>query len=114
MNIKIKRVYELATPGDGSRVLVDRLWPRGLTKEAAAIDEWTKDLAPRTALRQWFGLVPARWPEFRRRYVEELDDRRDEMIRLRRLAKERGVTLVYGARDEIYNGAVVLRDVLLG
>ncbi|HSN19900.1 MAG TPA: DUF488 domain-containing protein [Usitatibacter sp.] len=111
--IKTKRAYEAPARGDGTRVLVDRLWPRGLAKEAAAVDRWMHELAPSTALRKWFGHDPARWDEFRRRYAAELADRKAELGTLRALARSGTVTLLYGARDERHNNAVALRDILL-
>jgi uncharacterized protein YeaO (DUF488 family) len=113
-NVKLKRVYERPAQDDGIRVLVDRLWPRGVKKADAAIDRWLKEIAPSTALRQWFGHDPARWEEFRRRYVEELRAHAEELAELRALAKRGTITLVYGARDEMHNDAVVLRELLLG
>ncbi len=112
--IKLKRAYEPAEPDDGTRILVDRLWPRGLKKADAAIDEWMKDVAPSTGLRKWFGHDPERWPEFRRRYRAEILEHREQLDRLRTLAQRGQVTLVFSARDEEHNDAVVLRDVLLG
>jgi uncharacterized protein YeaO (DUF488 family) len=113
-NVKLKRAYERPSEGDGVRILVDRLWPRGLKKTDAAIDQWAKDIAPSTTLRKWFGHDPARWEEFRRRYVEELREHPQEVARLRALARKSTITLVYSARDELHNDAVVLRGVLLG
>ncbi len=110
--IRLKRAYEEPAPDDGVRVLVERLWPRGLTKEHAAVDRWPKDVAPSSALRRWFGHDPEKWPEFRRRYREELRGRPAELEELRRLAGEGPVTFVYGARDTEHNAAVVLRDVV--
>lgn len=111
-NIKLKRAYDPPAAADGTRILVDRLWPRGVKKANAAIDEWMKDLAPSTALRKWFGHDPARWPEFRRRYLKELDQHSEQLDRLRALARQGPVTLVYAAHDEAHNDAVVLRDFL--
>ena len=113
-NIRLKRAYNSAGSGDGTRVLIDRLWPRGVRKADAAIDVWAKDIAPSTALRRWFGHDPARWHEFRRRYSEEIHRRRDRLDELRTLAQKGRVTLVFAARDEVHNDAVVLREVLLG
>jgi uncharacterized protein YeaO (DUF488 family) len=110
--IKVRRVYESREPSDGTRVLVDRLWPRGLTKEAAAVDHWMRDLAPSTALRKWFGHDPARWDEFRRRYAAELREREALLEELRELARHGPVTLVFGARDERHNDAVALLEIL--
>ena len=106
--LRLKRAYEPSSPADGLRILVDRLWPRGLSRKKAAIDEWTKDVAPSAALRQWFGHDPAKWPEFRRRYRRELSAHRDIVRRIASLARRRRVTLVYSAKDEDHNDAVVL------
>jgi uncharacterized protein YeaO (DUF488 family) len=111
--IGLKRAYEPPTAADGTRILVDRLWPRGVKKAHAAIDYWAKDLSPSTELRKWFGHDPTRWQEFRRRYAAELRRRPDQLERLRDLARQGSITLVYAARDELHNDAVVLRDVLL-
>lgn len=113
IDVRIKRIYE--APGeDGERVLVDRLWPRGVAKDAARIDQWLKDLAPSDALRVWFGHDPSRWGEFRRRYRRELAAHRGQIQALRRLARQRPLTLLYSARDPRHNQAVVLRAVILG
>ncbi|HET8565864.1 MAG TPA: DUF488 family protein [Solirubrobacterales bacterium] len=112
MEIRLKRAYEPAEPTDGYRVLIDRLWPRGLSRERAAIDEWERELAPSTKLRQWFGHEPSRFPEFRRRYLEELRARRPLLAELRRRAREGTLTLVYAAKDTDHNDAVVLAEVL--
>jgi uncharacterized protein YeaO (DUF488 family) len=114
LKIQLKRAYEPASPEDGVRVLVDRLWPRGLRKSKAAIDRWLKDLAPSTELRRWFGHDPDRWPEFSRRYKAELMHKAELLHEVRALARKRPVTLVFAARDEQRNDAVVLRDVLTG
>ncbi|MBY5454168.1 DUF488 domain-containing protein [Rhizobium ruizarguesonis] len=111
--VKLKRAYETPTADDGIRVLVDRLWPRGIKKSEAAIDHWLKELAPSTDLRKWFGHDPARWVEFRRRYMAEIEEHGDELDRLRALMAEGTVTLVYSAHDETHNDAVVLEEVLL-
>jgi uncharacterized protein YeaO (DUF488 family) len=111
--VKIKRAYERPAADDGTRVLIDRLWPRGVKKTDAAIDHWAKELAPSAELRKWFGHDPARWEEFRRRYSAEIRGRGDELDRLRELARKGAVTLVYGAHDEMHNDAVVLREILL-
>jgi uncharacterized protein YeaO (DUF488 family) len=113
-NVKLKRAYEPPAAGDGVRILVDRLWPRGLTKADAAIDQWAKDLSPSATLRQWFGHDPARWPEFRIRYAKEVRQNLDRLKQLRRLAEREPITLVYSAHDEAHNDAVVLRSLLLG
>ncbi len=112
-NVRLKRAYEPPAADDGTRVLVDRLWPRGVKKETAAIDHWVKELAPSTDLRKWFGHDPERWEEFRLRYAAEIRAHPQELERLRELARQGPVTLVYAARDELHNDAVVLRDVLL-
>lgn len=113
-NVRLKRAYEPPARDDGARILIDRLWPRGMTKKAAAIDEWFKDIAPSTALRQWFGHDPARWQEFRRRYADEVRQDPEHLDKLRVRARQGPITLVFSARDELHNDAVVLRDLLLG
>ncbi len=110
----LKRAYEAASPDDGRRVLVDRLWPRGVNKEKAAVDLWLKEVAPSTALRQWFGHDPKRWDEFRRRYRAELDPNDEAVEQLRDVIRKGRTTLVYGARDEAHNDAVVRADYLAG
>jgi len=112
-NVKLKRAYDKPAAADGKRILVDRLWPRGVKKETAAIDHWAKDLAPSTALRKWFGHDPERWAEFKRRYTAELRRHAEELDELRALARRSKVTLVYAARDEDHNQAVVIRDLLV-
>jgi len=112
--IKLKRAYEQPETDDGVRILVDRLWPRGVKKEDAAIDQWMKDLSPSTELRHWFGHDPDRWKEFRERYAKEVDEHADQLEQLRTLAREGTVTLVYSAHDEEHNNAVALRDLILG
>lgn len=111
-HLRLKRAYEPAAAGDGTRILIDRLWPRGVSKEEAALDDWMKDIAPSTELRGWFGHDPERWPEFQRRYKAELRQHTQELDRIRALAKKQTVTLVYSAHDEEHNDAVVLKDVL--
>ena len=107
---RIKRVYELPDRHDGRRILVDRLWPRGLTKEKASIDLWLKDIAPSTELRKWFDHDPERWEEFKERYLDELKGN-SEQIQLLKQELDKGiVTLVYGARDEEHNQAVVIQE----
>ena len=113
-SIRLKRAYDRPAAGDGKRVLIDRLWPRGIKKADAAIDEWMKELAPSTALRKWFGHDPARWHEFRRRYLKELQQQSEQIDRLRTLARQGPITLVFSARDEAHNDAVVLRDFMVG
>ena len=112
--VRLKRAYEAAASSDGLRVLVDRLWPRGVTKDAAAVDLWLKDLAPSTELRKWFGHDPQRWPEFQRRYGEEVRTHAEAFEQLRDVARKQRVTLVFAAKDEDHNDAVVLRSLLLG
>jgi uncharacterized protein YeaO (DUF488 family) len=111
---QIKRVYEPAAASDGARVLVDRLWPRGVRKEDAHIELWLKDVAPSAQLRRWFGHEPARWAEFRRRYHHELAGRADSILQLRKLAEAKRVTLVYSAHDERHNQARALAEYLTG
>lgn len=112
--IRLKRVYDPPGPEDGRRVLVDRVWPRGLRKDEAALDEWLKDIAPSTSLRKWFGHDPARWDEFQTRYLAELErpEARGALDRLAAQARSGTVTLLFGARDERRNQAVVIRQVL--
>jgi uncharacterized protein YeaO (DUF488 family) len=112
-NIKLKRAYEQPLPDDGTRILIDRLWPRGLRKESAAVSHWFKEIAPSTELRKWFGHDPARWDEFRQRYMTELQHHAEKLDQIRELARHGPVTLVYAARDQLHNDAIVLRDVLL-
>jgi uncharacterized protein YeaO (DUF488 family) len=109
---KLKRVYDAPSLDDGSRILVDRLWPRGLTKKRATVDLWLKEIAPTTELRQWFGHDPAKWRDFQRRYTKELKERPDLVKLLRQRGHEEPVTLVYGARDQEHNAAVVLKEFL--
>ena len=111
-SIKIKRVYEPRDGGDGFRVLVDRVWPRGVTKEKAAVDLWLKEVAPSTELRKWFGHDPQRWDEFRARYRAELEAQPALIEQLRERAGKGALTLVYSAHDEAHNQAVVLKEVL--
>jgi uncharacterized protein YeaO (DUF488 family) len=113
-NVRLKRAYEPPTASDGTRILVDRLWPRGVRKSDAAIDEWIKEIAPSASLRKWFGHDPARWEEFRRRYATEILDHPEELKRLRELARHGRITLVYSAHDEAHNDAIVLRELILG
>ncbi len=113
MDIQIKRAYEDPAPGDGHRVLVDRVWPRGRTKEELKLDAWLRDLAPSGELRKWFNHDPQKWDEFRRRYFSELDAHAGELRPLRERAAGGRLTLVYGARDEQHNNAAALRDYLL-
>ena len=110
--IKLKRAYERAEPSDGFRVLVDRLWPRGLSKEEAHIDEWLPDIAPSTALRKWFGHDPEKWPDFQKRYRAELTTKKRLLEKLLDDAAGRDITLVYASRELRYNNAKVLKEVL--
>jgi uncharacterized protein YeaO (DUF488 family) len=112
MDIRVKRAYQPAAPSDGYRVLIDRLWPRGVSRKQAKLSAWERELAPSTELRQWFGHQPHRFEEFRRRYVEELRQQRPRLTELRRRAREGTLTLVYAAHDSEHNDAVVLADVL--
>jgi len=110
MELKIKRVYEQPAKGDGKLILVDRLWPRGLTKEKASIDLWLKDIAPTTELRKWFGHDPDKWKEFKKRYHQELKNNKEQVSILYEQLKKRRVTLLYGAKDEQHNEALVLKE----
>ena len=113
-SVKLKRAYEPWAADDGTRILIDRLWPRGVRKVDAAIDQWIKDIAPSTALRKWFGHDPARWQEFRKRYSSEIHEHPELLNTLRTLARQGPITLVFSAHDEVHNDAVALRDFLLG
>jgi len=112
VDIRLKRAYDNASPSDGYRVLIDRLWPRGVSKQKAKLDEWEKELAPSTELREWFGHEPSRFDEFRRRYIGELRHARPRLTELRRRARTGTLTLVYAAHDSEHNDAVVLAEVL--
>lgn len=110
MKIQIKRVYAQADDEDGKRILVDRLWPRGLTKEKARVDLWLKEIAPSTELRKWFDHDPSKWDEFKKRYLSELKDNSEAVQTLKAELKKGRVTLVYGAKDEVHNDAVVIQE----
>ena len=110
--IQLKRVYEPAAAGDGTRILVERLWPRGLSKDKAALDHWLKDVAPSPELRRWYGHEPERWPAFQERYRAELAAAPEALARLEALCAEGPVTFVFAAKDQARNSAVVLRDLL--
>jgi uncharacterized protein YeaO (DUF488 family) len=110
--IKLKRAYEAASKGDGLRILVARLWPRGVSKQKAQIDLWLKDLAPSTGLRKWYGHDPARWPQFRKRYQAELKGKGDVLALLKYVTEEKAVTFIYAASDEERNSAVALKEFL--
>lgn len=112
-HIRLKRAYEAVADDDGARILIDRLWPRGVKKQDAAIKHGAKELSPSTELRKWFGHDRGRWREFRRRYVAELRQHPQQLDEPRPLATQGRITLVYAARDELHNDAVALRDVLL-
>ena len=112
MDVRRKRAYEPPEPADGHRALIDRLWPRGVTRQQAKLDDWAKELAPSAELRQWFGHDPARFEEFRRRYIEELRSERARLAGLRKRARNGTLTLVYSAHDTEHNDAVVLAEVL--
>lgn len=113
MHVRIKRVYLQPETGDGTRILVDRLWPRGLTKEKASVDLWLKEIAPSTELRKWFGHDPAKWAEFQTRYLAELRGNGEQLAHLKQEAAKGMTTLVYGAKDEEHNEAVVLQKLLM-
>lgn len=110
--LRVKRVYEPCAKADGHRILVDRLWPRGLSKEKAAVDEWLREIAPSSELRRWFQHDPEKWPEFQKRYRHELRAHGDVLRQIADRAARGTVTLLYGARDEAHNDAVVLAAVL--
>jgi uncharacterized protein YeaO (DUF488 family) len=112
MDVRLKRVYEPAASSDGYRVLIDRLWPRGVSRKRAQLVAWERELSPSTELRRWFGHEPSRFQEFRRRYTEELRQQRPRIAELRRRAREGTITLVYSAHDAEHNDAVVLAEVL--
>lgn len=110
--IRLKRVYDEPAKEDGVRVLIDRIWPRGVRKDEAALDEWLKEVAPSTELRKWFGHSPERWPEFRKRYEAELEKNQEAFDRLVDLCRKSDVTLLYAARDDAHNNAVVLKELI--
>jgi uncharacterized protein YeaO (DUF488 family) len=110
VSIRLKRVYDKPAKADGRRVLIDRIWPRGLTKEEAQIDDWLKEMAPSTRLRKWFGHDPARWKEFKKRYAAELDRRREQVEQLAQWGRKRTLTLLFGAKDIEHNNAVALKE----
>jgi uncharacterized protein YeaO (DUF488 family) len=112
MTIKLKRVYEEPAKTDGTRILVDRLWPRGLTKEKAQVDLWLKEVAPSTGLRKWFAHDPAKWPEFKTRYRAELKRNKGQVELLKEATAKGPATLLYGAKDQEHNEAVVLQNLL--
>jgi uncharacterized protein YeaO (DUF488 family) len=112
LRLRVKRIYEPSTRADGFRVLVDRLWPRGVSKQRAALDLWMKSIAPSPELRTWFGHDPKRWKQFQARYRAELRSHKAELAELRARAHEGNVTLLFAARDVEHNEAIVLKDVL--
>ncbi|NJD57710.1 MAG: DUF488 domain-containing protein [Nitrospirae bacterium] len=112
--IKLKRVYDPYADSDGKRILVDRLWPRGIKKEAARLDLWLKDIAPSDALRKWFSHDPSRWQEFKKRYRKELADSQETISDLRRESRRKTVTLLFSAKDTERNNAVALKEIIEG
>ena len=110
--MKLKRIYDPFSGGDGKRVLVDRLWPRGIKKENAHIDEWLKDIAPSDALRKWFSHDPSRWKEFKKRYHDELKDKKELLKQLLADSRKGTVTLLFGSKDIEHNNAIVIKEVL--
>ena len=112
MTIQLKRVYQAPSKSDGTRILVDRLWPRGLSKEKARVDLWLKEVAPSTELRKWFGHDPGKWPEFKARYKAELKHNTSQVALLKRAVGSGPATLLYGAKDTEHNEAVVLQQLL--
>jgi uncharacterized protein YeaO (DUF488 family) len=109
IDIRLKRAYEPVSPADGKRILVERLWPRGVRKEQAALDEWLKDIAPSQELRRWFAHDPAKWVEFERRYLQELEGNPEQVAYLEQIVSQGPVTFVYAARDEQHNSALILK-----
>ena len=112
VDVRVKRIYDDADVGDGYRVLIDHVWPRGISRERARLDDWVRELAPSDELRRWFDHDPARFEEFRVRYRDELVDRRDRVLELARRARSGPVTIVYAARDQQHNNAVVVADLV--
>lgn len=112
LKIKCKRVYDDVANNDGYRLLVDRIWPRGVSKEDAKLNEWNKDLAPSTQLRKWFDHKEERFDEFAKRYKKELEDQNEDLDRIKEMAEDKQICLLFGAKDEEHNQAVVLKDVL--
>ncbi len=110
--VKTKRIYDPPSPDDGKRILIDRLWPRGIRKEEAKIDEWLKDIAPSTELRKWFSHDPVKWQEFRKRYKDELKKKSELVEKLRAEAKKGDITLLFAAKDTEHVNAVVLKEVI--
>jgi uncharacterized protein YeaO (DUF488 family) len=113
MTLRVKRVYEAPSPEDGTRILVDRLWPRGLSKEKAHVDFWLKEIAPSTELRKWFNHEPEKWDEFRRRYRHELRERQPAFDNLLEVIGKKPATLLFGSKEERFNDAVALKEFIL-
>lgn len=112
MTINVQRIYDAPAKGRGVRILVDRIWPRGIKKEEAHLDHWIKDVAPSSDLRKWFGHDPDKWDEFRKRYFKELDAAPDAVAELRNAIGKRSATLLFGAKDEAHNNAIALKAYL--
>jgi uncharacterized protein YeaO (DUF488 family) len=110
--VKIKRIYDPVSPDDGKRVLIDRLWPRGVKKEEAKIDEWLRDVAPSDDLRKWFSHDPSKYQEFKKRYVKELEKKSELLERIKKEAKKETVTLLFSAKDTEHNNATALKEIL--
>ncbi len=110
--IKIKRIYDPASPQDGKRIYIDRLWPRGMKKEEVKIDEWLKEISPSDDLRKWFGHDPSKYEEFKKRYTKELEEHSEILEKIKKEAKRKTVTLLFSARDEEHNNATVMREIL--
>ena len=110
--MRIKRIYEAPASGDGYRVLIDRIWPRGISKEEAKLDEWLKDIAPSNELRKWFNHDPDLYPEFKKKYQLELKEHQEELNRLKVISKKQQLTLLFGAKDEVHNQAMVVFETL--
>ncbi len=111
--LKIKRIYEKSTPDDGIRVLVDRLWPRGISRNEVNVDHWMKEIAPCDSLRKWFAHRTERWEEFKSRYLKELEDKKDLVRKLEEIMQKNTVTILYSAKDEYRNNAIVLFELIM-
>ncbi|MCC6253065.1 MAG: DUF488 domain-containing protein [Bacteroidia bacterium] len=112
MKLKIKRVYDKPQTNDGYRLLIDRLWPRGISKEEAKLDEWLKDIAPSNELRKWFNHIPERFEEFKKKYADELKPQHETLLRIKKMAEKQNLTLLYSAKDTQHNNAVVLEELI--
>jgi len=110
--LKVKRIYETASSDDGKRILVDRLWPRGIKKSEVKIDEWLKEIAPSDELRKWFAHDPSKWQAFKRKYAHEIEEKSDLIQQLRKETEREAVTLVYSAKDNEHNNAVALKEII--